>query len=114
MEELLCFSICFYSDSDMSVRIGPLTIDSASTDELGWGTFQVGLDFDKYKKLYLWCSYHEELDPYKMKTTGFSYPEWVIEIFNFNVKKKQIWSSTPMMIGVWDFYNNIKKKFINK
>jgi len=114
MEELLEFGIHFYTDSDMHVRIGPLAIDSTSTDELGWGTFQISFDFDKYKKIYLWCSHHEEVDPYKIKTTGFSYPEWVIEIVNFDVKRKQIWSSTPMLGGVWDFYNNIKNKFINK
>lgn len=100
--------LMFHGANDLVIKCGPLQITSMSTEEDGWGSFEILWD-DKW---YLYCHYFEETDPYKYATTGYGEPEWVIERMNTKrVLPKTIWSSSIYLHRLWDFYNNVKKKF---
>lgn len=107
----LNFGITFYGCNDLVITLGPLIITSISTEDGSWGAFEILWN----KRGYLYCYLYQEMDCYKMKDTGFTCPEWYIQLLNKNKEdgraKETRWSSTPLLMRCWDWYHNIKTKY---
>jgi hypothetical protein len=68
-------SLEFWGTSDVVLTIGPLCITSVNTGCYDWGSFEILWG----KRAYLYCSFVEDIDPYKGYTLGTGVPEWRIE-----------------------------------
>jgi len=78
-------SLEFWGSDVVVLTLGPLQIASMSKVDASWGSFEI-LWSDK---VYFYCHFFEDCDPYNSKWDGTGYPEWLLE----KLGQKTLWTS---------------------
>jgi hypothetical protein len=82
-------SLEFWGSTDVVLTVGPLQITSINSDEGDWGSFEILWD----DRIYLYCHYFPDFDPFTGVLTGYGVPEWMIERCGARPRPKTIWNS---------------------